>query len=64
MTYPNLKGMGHYGHMKTGNFRKTLTTFDAIHARRKQRSIVAWLRKYSLIKIKLSLYLIFTRELF
>jgi len=60
--------MGHYGHLKTGNFRKTLTTFDAIHPRRKQRSIVAWLRKYSLIEIKVgfpvSLYLIFTRELF
>jgi hypothetical protein len=37
--------MGHYGHMKTGNFRKTLTAFDAIHPRRKQRGIVAWFRK-------------------
>jgi hypothetical protein len=37
--------MGHYGHMKTGNFRQTLTAFDAVHPRRKQRRIVAWLRK-------------------
>ena len=65
MTYPNPKGMGHYGHVKTGNFRKTLSTFDAIHTR---PGIVAWLNIYSLIEIKISfsvsLYLIFTREIF
>jgi hypothetical protein len=29
VTYPHPKGMGHYGHIKTGNFQETLTTFDA-----------------------------------
>jgi len=48
VTYPHPKGMGHYGHMNTGNFRKTLTAVDAIHPRRKQRGIVAWPRKLEL----------------
>jgi hypothetical protein len=38
--------MGHYGHIKTGNFQETLTTFDAIHPRREQRGIVACPRKF------------------
>jgi hypothetical protein len=29
VTYPHPKGMGHYGHIKTGKFRKKLTAFDA-----------------------------------
>jgi hypothetical protein len=46
VTYPHPKGMEHYGHIKTDNFQETLTTFDAIHPRRKQRGIVAWFRKW------------------
>jgi hypothetical protein len=42
VTYPHPKGMGHYDHIKTGNFRKILTAFDAIHPRHMQRGIVAW----------------------
>jgi hypothetical protein len=45
--------MGHYGHIKTGNFRKKLTAFDAIHPRRKQRGIVAWPRKWALLVIEM-----------